>query len=295
MPPDSLTTFMNFPYRPDVASIDGGIAVYGVEFDLGTTGRPGTRFGPGAIRSASRFLVWEPERWPWRRALPQTGTIVDNGNVEFAAPDTADMSRNLAERAQALLQRGAFALAFGGDHYVTLPILRGCNAAGVRPALIHFDAHTDTYDESPDNHGVMFRVAHEDNLLDAEHSIQIGIRTWWDRRDHPYEVLDADWVMDHGVAETVRRIHARVGERPAYVTFDIDCLDPGVAPGTGTPVAGGLSTQTALRIVRGLAGLNLVGADVVEVSPAYDRGDITALAAATLALDMIYVAADARR
>jgi agmatinase len=158
--------------------------------------------------------------------------------------------------------------------------------------LIHFDAHTDT--EKLDglwNHGSMFRQALEEGLIDAPHSVQLGIRTEYEFHEHPFTVLDASWVNAHTpaqIGETVRQI---VGSGPAYLSFDIDCLDPAFAPGTGTPVPGGLSTATALDILREFVEINLVGMDVVEVAPAYDSAEITALAAATIALEMLYVLA----
>jgi agmatinase len=141
----------------------------------------------------------------------------------------------------------------------------------------------------------MFLRANQEGLLQPEHSAQIGIRTTYARSDHPFDVLDAAWVNEHSTAECVQRIRDRVGTAAAYVTFDIDCLDPAFAPGTGTPVAGGLTSNRALQIVRGLAGLNLVGFDVVEVAPAFDHAELTSLAGATLALEFLYVLAATRR
>jgi agmatinase len=159
-------------------------------------------------------------------------------------------------------------------------------------ALIHIDAHTDTYSGgSRYDHGTVFYHAMNEGLIDTEHSIQIGIRTSFDSDGYPMEVVDAAWVNDHSSAELLARIRARVGDKKAYVSFDIDGLDPGCAPGTGTPVAAGISVDCALKAIRGMVGLNLVGMDVVEVSPPYDHAEITSLAAATLALEYLYVLA----
>lgn len=159
-------------------------------------------------------------------------------------------------------------------------------------ALIHFDAHSDT-EREPDryHHGTIFFHAHNEGIIDSRRSVQIGIRTEYMRHDHSFTVLDAEWVMDHGVDDVLDAVKGVVGDHPVYVTFDIDCLDPAFAPGTGTPVVGGLSTAMALKIIRGLTGVNLVGMDIVEVSPPYDHADITALAAATLGLEFLYVLA----
>ena len=183
-------------------------------------------------------------------------------------------------------------MSFGGDHFVTLPLLRGTAKTHGKLALIHFDAHTDTYDEEEKyNHGCMFYRAPREGLIDTARSIQLGIRTDYDRAAHEYEVVGAHQVNEQSVAETVAMIRSRVGDHPAYLTFDIDCLDPAFAPGTGTPVVGGLSTSRALRILQGIADLNIVGFDVVEVSPAYDHADITALAGAALALEFLHMRA----
>ena len=181
-------------------------------------------------------------------------------------------------------------LTFGGDHYITYPLLKAHAEKFGKPlALIHFDAHSDTWpDDSPDslNHGSMFYKAMNDGLIDSKHSVQIGIRTWNDDF-MGIHILDATWVHRHGTDAVVTEVERIVGDRPAYFTFDIDCLDPAFAPGTGTPVCGGLSTAQTLSIIRGLSGINLIGMDIVEVAPAYDHSQITALAAAHIASDLI--------
>jgi agmatinase len=181
-------------------------------------------------------------------------------------------------------------LTFGGDHYVTYPLLIAhAEKYGAPLSLIHFDAHCDTWpDDTPEslNHGTMFYKAVRDGLVDPRRSVQVGIRTWNDDWLGMH-VLTAPWVHEHGIAATLARIREVVGGHPAYLTFDIDCLDPAFAPGTGTPVAGGLASAQALAIVRALGEVNLIGMDVVEVAPAYDHGEITALAAAHLACDFL--------
>jgi agmatinase len=181
-------------------------------------------------------------------------------------------------------------LTFGGDHYVSYPLLVAHAEKFGKPlSLIHFDAHCDTWpDDQPDslNHGSMFYKAVREGLIDPAHSVQVGIRTWNDDF-MGISVLDAPWVHENGVKATTARIKEIVGDRPAYFTFDVDGLDPAYAPGTGTPVPGGLSTAQALSIIRGLTDIDMVGADVVEVAPAYDHADITALAAAHVASELI--------
>ncbi len=185
-------------------------------------------------------------------------------------------------------------LSFGGDHFVTLPLLRAHAKHFGKMALVHFDAHTDTYANGCEfDHGTMFYTAPKEGLIDPNHSVQIGIRTEFDK-DNGFTVLDACQVNDRSVDDVIAQVKQIVGDMPVYLTFDIDCLDPAFAPGTGTPVIGGLTSDRAIKLVRGLKDLNIVGMDVVEVAPAYDQSEITALAAATLALEMLYIQAAKR-
>lgn len=291
MPVQSLTTFMNLPFRQRGDEGAPGVVVQGIPFDLGTTNRPGTRFGPDAIRIASKMLQWEPQRWPWEFNFADRVGVVDVGDLEFPYGYVDGMVDATIAATTRLLRAGHRVLSFGGDHYVTLPLLRAFHAVHGPLPLVHFDAHCDTDVSSHDHHGVMFHVAAEEGLLDVAHSLQVGIRTWYDRATHRFEVLDADWVNNHGPAAVLERIGARVGNRPFYLTIDIDCLDPAFAPGTGTPVAGGLTSNMLLQVIRGLRGRSVLGADVVEVSPPYDHAELTALAGATVALDILQVMA----
>lgn len=291
MPTQTLTTFMDVPYVPDLGAIEADIVIQGAPFDLATTDRPGTRFGPNAIRAASAGMRWEPKRWPWTFNALEQLRVVDRGNVEFAFADMPGMAAALQRDTAAIIAKGARALTFGGDHYVTLPLLRAHAARHGPLAFIHFDSHTDTDTSDYDHHGVMFVKAIEERLILPEHAIQVGIRTWYDPPTHRMHVIDADRATELGPMQTAAKVRAFVGDRPTYLTFDIDGLDPAFAPGTGTPVAGGLSTNFALQMLRKLAGLNIVGADLVEVSPPYDPSGITALAGATVALDLLYVMA----
>ncbi|MCY0967215.1 agmatinase [Oceanospirillaceae bacterium G-43] len=287
---------MQFPVLANLADAlqqsDADVVIGGVPFDMATSGRPGTRFGPQGIRQASANLVWEGARWPWDFALDDRLKVVDAGNVSFRHGEPQTLVHNLQQWVATVLAAGKSTLLFGGDHFIALPALRAIAAHHGPVALIHFDAHTDTYDNGTAcDHGTMFYHAVQEGLLLPEQSIQVGIRTSYDRAGHPFEVLDAALVNDLGPQATLERIRQRVGNAPVYLTFDIDSLDPAYAPGTGTPVAGGLSTDCALKLVRGMQGLNLIGMDLVEVAPAYDHADITSLAAATLALEYLYVLA----
>jgi agmatinase len=269
-----------------------GAVVMGIPYDLGTSGRAGTRAGPGAIRQASANLRWEAQRYPWTFALGERLRAQDYGDVQFLGGDSEDMLATVEATATAITSAGKTLVSLGGDHFATLPLLRGHARTHGTLALIHFDAHTDTYeDDERYNHGCMFARAPDEGLVDPERSVQVGIRTEYTRAGHRYEVIDAHRVNEQSVAETVAAIRRRVGDHPAYLSFDIDCLDPAFAPGTGTPVIGGLSSSRAQRILQGIADLNIVGFDVMEVSPPYDHAGITALAGATLALDFLYMRA----
>jgi agmatinase len=266
--------------------------VMGIPYDLGTSGRAGARSGPNGIRQASANLRWEEQRWPWGFSLNERLKAIDYGDIQFSSGDSADMLAQVESHAARITAAGKTLISLGGDHFVTLPLLRGHVAAHGKLALIHFDAHTDTYAQHEKyDHGSMFYRAPREGLIDTERSVQVGIRTEYDREDHEFQVINADMANEYSVHETVAAILSRVGDAPAYLTFDIDCLDPAFAPGTGTPVVGGLSTSRALRILRGLSGLNIVGFDVVEVSPAYDQSQLTALAGASLALEFLYMRA----
>ncbi len=286
------TTFMR---RSLVADPQGwqqekpDMIVFGVPFDIGTTNRPGARFGPRAIRAESLQLAWGPI-WPWGFDPFDRLKVVDGGDVVFDWGRPQEMPERVKDSVCAMLRCGAVPVMLGGDHSCTLPVLRAmAEHVGEPLALIHFDAHRDVEagtGQGRIDHGIVFSEALAEGLIVEEASVQIGIRTQYpDEGGQGMTVLDADWVHDQGADAVVAEIRRIIGTRPAYLSFDIDCLDPAFAPGTGTPVPGGLSTQQARRILRGLAGLDIRGFDVMEVSPPYDPAGITALAAALLAVD----------
>ena len=288
----NIFSYLGLPLSRDLADESIDAVVMGIPYDLGTSGRAGTRGGPNAVRQASANLRWEEQRWPWTFALPERLNVVDYGDVQFLWGDSEDMLKQVEAHAAAITAAGKTLVSFGGDHFVTLPLLRGHASTHGKLSLIHFDAHTDTYDEEEKyNHGCMFFRAPKEGLIDPGRSIQVGIRTEYDRPNHEFEVIDAHQANEQSVEQTVSAIRARVGDNPAYLTFDIDALDPAYAPGTGTPVVGGLTTSRVLQILEGIADLNIVGFDVVEVSPAYDSAGITALAGASLALQFLYMRA----
>ena len=289
----NLFGYLGCPLSHDPLHDKADVAILGVPYDLGTSGRAGTRSGPGAIRQASGNLRWEEARWPWPYALTDHLKVIDCGDLVYAPGDSVGFTQSLQDRATDILRSGKTLLSFGGDHFITLPLLRAHHAVHGELALVHFDAHTDTYEQGSEfDHGTMFRRAPREGLIDTDCSIQVGIRTEYEPSTHAFTVLDTDWVHNRGPVKVAQAIRDRVGKRKVYLTFDIDCLDPAFAPGTGTPVAGGLSSNMALQILRGLKGLDIVGMDVVEVAPAYDQAEVTALAAATLGLEMLYLQAE---
>ncbi len=288
---NNIFSYMGCPLTRDTDAAD--VFVIGLPYDLGTSGRAGTRSGPTGIRQASANLRWEKKRWPWDFCVFDRIRVADYGDLEFATGNHDHLFAQVDEIYSGLLQAGKTVLSLGGDHFVTLPLLRVHHKHHGKLAMIHFDAQTDTYAEQDAvyNHGSMFYHAPREGLIDADHSIQIGIRTEYTESRHDFEVVSAAVANDIAADEIVARIRARVGDLPCYLTFDIDCLDPAFAPGTGTPVAGGLTSDRALKIIRGLQGINLVGMDLVEVAPSYDHAEITSLAGATLALEMLYALA----
>ncbi len=289
-----ILSFMRRPQTRELAGVD--VVVSGIPLDLATTFRPGSRFGPAAVRAASAQLA-ELKPFPWGVDPFETLKVVDYGDCAFDAHNPLTIRDAIVTHARTILASGARMLTLGGDHYVTYPLLRAHAEKYGKPlSLIHFDAHTDTWpDDHPDslNHGTMFYKAVQEGLIDPARSVQVGIRTWNDDT-MGIRVLSAPWVHQHGVEKTLETILSIVGDSPTYLTFDIDCLDPAFAPGTGTPVPGGLSSAQALQIIRSMTPVNLIGADVVEVAPAYDHAELTTVAAATVAYDLITLMARAR-
>ena len=282
-------SFLRRKYTRDLTGVD--IAVSGIPFDGAVTNRPGCRFGPRAIRGASTELA-SLKAFPFGFDMFETLAVVDYGDcaLDPHAPQTVPDA--ITEHARQILATDTKMLTFGGDHFVSYPLIRAHAEKHGPVALLQFDAHCDTWDDegSPLNHGSMFLHAKEDKLLQVDKSIQVGLRSYNDS-DHGFEILTSPWVHRNGIDATIDQILNRVGDTPVYVTFDIDCLDPAFAPGTGTPVPGGLATWQALEMIRALEPLNMIGFDLVEVSPAYDHADVTAMAAANIAHDWLAVMA----
>jgi len=289
-----LGTFARLPQLGAVPDYD--VAIVGIPFDGGTSFRPGARFGPSAVREASRLL-----RPGYHVELATTPVerlqFVDAGDIACTPYDNNKAVSQIQEQATNLVAKGKTVIAIGGDHTIALPMIRATSAVHGPVALLHFDAHLDTWDTyfgEEITHGTMFRRAFEEGLLIEDRSMHVGIRgPVYDTddflRDHEFgfQIIRCTDIDSIGPAGTIARIKERIGDRPVYLSIDIDVLDPAFAPGTGTPEMGGIYSREMLQILRGLKGLNIVGADVVEVAPAYDHADVTSLAAATLVFEMM--------
>jgi agmatinase len=280
------TSFLRRRYTKDLRGVD--IAITGVPFDQAVTNRPGTRLGPRAIREASSLQAPDAP-YGWGYDPLSELAVADYGDLAFDYAMVADFPDALTAHIRGILEAGAASICLGGDHYISFPILKAYAEKYGPLSLIQFDAHTDTWaDDTMEriDHGTMFYKAIKLGLIDPARSVSVGIRT--DKPDTMgMNILDARWVHENGAAAVAARVKEIVGDHPTYVTFDIDCLDPAFAPGTGTPVWGGLASWQAAAILRDLAGINMVGGDIVEVSPPFDTSGATAIAGAHVATDLL--------
>ena len=278
-------SFLRRRYTKDLTGVD--IAVTGVPFDQAVTNRPGTRLGPRAIREASALQPFDPP-YGWPFDVMSDRVIVDYGDLAFDYADVPAFPAALQAHVAGILESGAASVVLGGDHYISFPILRAYAKKFGPMSLIQIDAHSDTWpDDNMDrvDHGTMFYKAVKSGIVDPARSVQIGIRT-----TNPdtlgVHVIDAPEVHRIGPEAVAARTREIVGDRPCYLSFDIDGLDPAFAPGTGTPVWGGLSTAQVAVLMRQLAGIDLRGGDVVEVSPPFDTTGATAVAGAHVAVEL---------
>jgi agmatinase len=288
-----VRTFMRLPNTRDLANADA--AILGAPFDTGATFRAGARFGPEGIRSASHLL---------RRYNPSLDvaifdylSVIDYGDVPVLPGYIEASYERIAEGLEPIHRAGVIPIVLGGDHSIALPELRAAAEVHGPLALVQFDSHPDTWDSyfgERHTHGTPFRRAVEEGLLDTSRSIQVGMRgsiydegDWNDAKEMGFDLVPTDEVRKLGLPAIIERIRERVGNAKTYVSFDVDFVDPAFAPGTGTPEIGGFTSREAREFVRGLAGLEIVGCDVVEVYPAYDHAQITALLAANVAHEFI--------
>ncbi|MFK7937763.1 MAG: agmatinase [Roseovarius sp.] len=281
------TSFLRRRYTKDLTGVD--IAVTGVPFDQAVTNRPGTRFGPRAIREASTLQPFDAP-YGWDGFDPMVDLdVIDYGDLSFDYADIPSFPKALQDHIKTILDAGVASITLGGDHYISFPILRAYAEKFGPVSLLQFDAHSDTWpddDMTRVDHGTMFYKAVKEGLIDVSRSVQVGIRTS-NEDTLGVHTIDAREVHERGPVETAKKIKGILGDHQTYLTFDIDGLDPAFAPGTGTPVWGGLSSGQAAIILRDLAGINMIGGDVVEVSPQYDTSGATAVAGAHVAMELL--------
>jgi agmatinase len=283
-------SFMRRKFSKDVKAADA--VVWGIPFDAAVSNRPGARFGPQAMRRASAIFDNDPQ-YPFSRDLFDTMSVVDYGDCLLDYGHHQRTPSTIEREASKILKSGAFLLSLGGDHFVTWPLLKAHAAVHGPLALLHFDAHQDTWfdDDRRIDHGSFVARAVRDGIIDPDRSIQIGIRTHAPE-NFGIKILYGHEIEDMRPADIAYAIAERTGGKKTYLTFDIDCLDPAFAPGTGTPVAGGPSSSKILSVLRQLGHVDIIGADVVEVAPAYDHADITAIAGATVAMHFLGLLAE---
>lgn len=280
-------SFLRRRYTKDLTGVD--VAITGIPFDMAVTHRTGTRMGPRAVREMSALQPFDPPIY-WDGYSPlEDLAIVDYGDLAFDYADVASFPAALTEHIRTILKGGAASIAIGGDHYISYPILKAYAEKFGKLSLLQFDAHSDTWpDDDPNriDHGTMFYKAVKEGLIDPERSMQVGIRTV-NEDNLGVPTLTARDVHEMGPRAVAARIKEVLGDAQTYVTFDIDCLDPAFAPGTGTPVWGGLASWQAAAILRDIAGINMVGGDMVEVSPPYDTTGATAVAGAHVVMELL--------
>ena len=280
-------SFMRRKYTKDLTGVNA--VVWGIPLDTAVSNRPGTRFGPRGIREASCGMDNDPQ-YPFGSRLFRQMAVIDYGDCYFYFGEQAKVPGIIEENAAAIINAESepYLLSLGGDHFVTYPLLKAHAEKHGPLALVQFDAHHDTWDDENGvvDHGTMITRAVKEGIIDVDHSIQIGIRTIAPQ-DYGIEIIDALTCHEIGPASIAQRVIDRVAGKKTYLTFDIDSLDPAYAPGTGTPVSGGLSSAQALATLRHLKDLEVVGSDVVEVSPSYDHAGITSIAGSTVAMYML--------
>ena len=280
-------SFMRRKYTRDLTGVD--IAVTGVPFDQAVSHRSGTRMGPEGIRRASAENAWGPF-WPWMFDPFDTLAVADYGDCFFDWGKKENFPATLENHIAEILKSCDETITLGGDHYISYPILKAYHKKHGPLALVHFDAHRDVEIDNGGriDHGTMFGYAAREGLIDPHKSVQIGIRTTFaGETNMGFRIIYADEVHATSSADLISIIEKKVGKQTAYLTFDIDCLDPSAAPGTGTPIPGGLTYHQAASIIRGLKNINFAGMDMVEVSPPYDHADITSGAASGLIMEYL--------
>ncbi len=263
--------------------------ILGIPCEICSTGKPGSKLAPNSIRKESINLCWEKKKWPWNISLKKYTKIVDGGDLIYKYGNIKNFNKKIKKKVTNLLNIKKYIVFIGGDHYITLPILKTYKNFYKKIALIHFDAHTDIYYENNlyDHGSIIYQIIKK-NIISKKNIIQLGIRTYINKKNKT-NIIDSDQINDKPVKKIINKIEKITNNLPTYLSFDIDCIDPSYAPGTGTPVIGGITIHKILKIIRKLKNINIIGFDIVEVSPIYDKSDITSLTAANLILELLYL------
>ncbi len=265
--------------------------IIGIPCEITSTGKPGSKLGPNSIRKQSINLFWEKKKWPWNISLKKYLKIIDGGDLIYKQGNIKNLNKKISKLVTNLLKIKKNIIFIGGDHYITLPILRIYKKFYKKISLIHFDAHTDIYyDNNIYDHGSIIYQIKKEKLVSIKNIIQIGIRTYINKKNK-INIINAEKTNSKSTKKIIKKIINTTKNLPTYITFDIDCIDPSYAPGTGTPVIGGITIHKILKIIRKLKKINIIGFDLVEVSPIYDKSGITSLTAANIILDFIYLQA----
>ncbi len=290
----NLFSFMRYPLitkKNKLKNKKFDFVIIGIPNDITSSGKSGSKLAPNNIRKSSGNLIWEKKKWPWNFNLNKYINIIDNGDLIHEFGNIKSLNKNIIKKIDFFLNQRKKIITFGGDHYITLPILRSYKKFYKEISLIHFDAHTDThFNGNYFDHGSIFYQAEKEKLINNKNTIQIGIRTYINK-ENKFKIITSEEFNKNKSKNIISKIKQTIQNKPTYLSLDIDCIDPSYAPGTGTPVINGININKLLKIIRKLKNINIVGIDIVEVSPPYDISDITSLTAATLALEFLYIEA----
>ncbi len=287
----NLFGFMRLPLYINKIPNNFDMAIIGIPSDMTCTGKPGSKMAPSSIRESSINLFWEKIKWPWNFKLNKNFKVIDLGDLIFKNGNIEDLNKQIYKKVEELLKLKKKILFLGGDHYITLPILRMYKKFYKKISVIHFDAHTDTHNnKNIYDHGSVFYNIHKEKIISSKDIIQIGIRTYINKKKK-FKIISSNKTNKYKVKKIINKILKIIKNKPTYLSFDIDCIDPSYVPGTGTPVINGIKINKIIKIIRKFKKINLIGIDIVEVSPLYDINNISSLTAANIALELIYTQA----
>ncbi len=263
--------------------------IIGIPCEISSTGKPGSKLAPNYVRKESIHLCWEKKKWPWNFKLKKYITVIDGGDLIYKQGNIKNLNKKINQKIINLLKIKKNIIFIGGDHYITLPILRTYKNFYKKISLIHFDAHTDMYYEKNNyDHGSIIYQIKKEKIISRKNIIQLGIRTYTSKKNR-IKTITAEKINKYSTNKIINKIEKITNNLPTYISFDIDCIDPSYAPGTGTPVINGITTNKIFKILRKLKKINIIGCDIVEINPIYDKSGITSLTGANIILDLIYL------